>query len=141
MAEDQQDDTAETPAVGAAAAKEAEQSPADAQRGGEGRPEEPAGAAVSDTVGDDKPEGTGLGGSVRGGYGLGATGEGGDRDVRGPSSTGGASGGLSPLEAQRRAEEAKDAFSEKPHVFVGAAFVGGLLFAQILKRFGGGDDD
>jgi hypothetical protein len=134
------DDTAETPAVGAAAAKEDEQSPADAQRAGEGRPEEPSGTAVSGgTAGEDKPEGTGPGGAVRGGYGVGATGPEGGKDVRGPSETGGASGGQSPMDAQRAAE-GDDAFADKPHLFVAGAFVGGLVFAQILKRLGGDDD-
>jgi hypothetical protein len=134
------DDTAETPAVGAAAAKEAEQSPADAQRAGEGRPQEPSGTAVSGgTVGEGTPEGTGPGDSVRGGYGVGATGPEGGKDVRGPSSTGSAGGGQSPMDAQRAASGG-DAFADKPHVFVAGAFVGGLVFAQILKRLGGDDD-
>ena len=133
------DDTAETPAVGAAAAKEDEQSPADAQRAGEGRPEEPTGTAVSGGApGEDTPEGTGPGGSVRGGYGLGATGPEGAKDVRGPESTGSAGGGQSPMDAQRAAEG--DAFADKPHLYVAGAFVGGLVLAQILKRFGGDDD-
>jgi hypothetical protein len=29
-----------------------------------------------------------------------------------------------------------DAFAERPELFVGAAFVGGLVFAQLLKRIG-----
>jgi hypothetical protein len=58
-----------------------------------------------------------------------------------PASTGAAGGGQSPLDAQRRAEESHDAFDEKPHLFVAGAFVGGLVFAQLLKRLGGGDDD
>jgi hypothetical protein len=136
------DDTAETPAVGAAAAKEDEQSPADAQRAGEGRPEAPVGTSVSGgTPGQDKPEGTGPGGAVRGGYGVGATGPEGGRDVRGPESTGGTGGGQSPLAAQRRGSEAvDDPFAEKPHLYVAGAFVGGLVVAQILKRLGGGND-
>jgi hypothetical protein len=28
------------------------------------------------------------------------------------------------------------AFAERPELFVGAAFVGGLVFAQLLKRIG-----
>jgi hypothetical protein len=47
----------------------------------------------------------------------------------------------SPLNAQRRAEEQQDPFAERPHLYVAGAFVGGLVFAQILKRLGGGDDD
>jgi hypothetical protein len=31
---------------------------------------------------------------------------------------------------------ADDAFAERPELFVGAAFAGGLVLAQILKRFG-----
>ena len=123
---------------------EGEQSPADAQRGAEGRPEDPLSSAVkspSPTAGDDTPEGTGPGGSVRGGYGVGATGPEGGSDVRGPSSTGSAGGGQSPAAAQRRGDEAAhDAFAENPHYYVAGAFVGGLVLAQILKRLGGGDD-
>ena len=134
------DDTAETPAVGAAAAKEDEQSPADAQRAGEGRPQEAIGTSVSGgTAGEGTPEGTGPGGAVRGGYGVGATGPEGDKDVRGPESTGSAGGGQSPMDAQRSAEGG-DAFAEKPHLYVAGAFVGGLVVAQILKRLGGDDD-
>jgi hypothetical protein len=138
-----QGDTDESPAVGAAetSSPEGEQSPAEAQRAGEGLPSEPRATAVHQTVPDETPEGTGPGGAVRGGYGLGATGPGGRDDVRGPSDTGGAGGGQSPLDAQRRAQEQQDAFAEKPHLFVAGAFVGGLLFAQILKRMGSGDDD
>jgi hypothetical protein len=135
-----QEDTAETPAVGApeTSSAEGEQSPAEAQRAGEGQPAEPRATAVHQTVSGDTPEGTGPGGEVRGGYGVGATGPGGRDDVRGPADTGGAGGGTSPLEAQRRAEQ--DAFAEKPHLFVAGAFVGGLIFAQILKRFAEDDD-
>jgi hypothetical protein len=137
-----QEDTAETPAVGApeTSSPEGERSPAEAQRKGEGEPGEPRATAVHQTVPDETPEGTGAGGSVRGGYGLGATGPEGRDDVRGPSDTGGAGGGQSPLDAQRRGDEAQDAFAEKPHLFVAGAFVGGLVFAQILKRMGGDDD-
>jgi hypothetical protein len=146
-------DTDESPAVDAGETKvgapaiespEGEQSPADAQRGAEGRPEDPLSAAVqapAPTAGDDKPEGTGPGGSVRGGYGVGATGPEGGSDVRGPSDTGSAGGGQSPAAAQRRGDEAAhDPFAEKPHLYVAGAFVGGLVVAQILKRLGGGDD-
>ena len=140
-----QGDTDESPAVGAPATSspEGEQSPAEAQRAGEGKPAAPQATAVSNTVPDesDTPEGTGPGGSVRGGYGLGATGPEGRGDVRGPSDTGSAGGGQSPADAQRRADEGQDAFAEKPHLYVAGAFLGGLVFAQILKRLGGGDDD
>jgi hypothetical protein len=143
------DDTAENEAVGetkvgarAIGSPEGEQSPADAQRAGEGRPEDPiSSAAQSPTGGGDTPEGTGPGGSVRGGYGVGATGPEGGSDVRGPSDTGSAGGGQSPAAAQRRGDEsAQDAFAEKPHLYVAGAFVGGLVLAQILKRLGGDDD-
>lgn len=139
-------DTSESPAVGAraVASSEGEQSPADAQRAGEGKPEEPMGAAATGpapTTGDEAPEGTGPEGAVRGGYGAGATGPGGGSDVRGPANTGGAGGGQSPLAAQRRGDEAAhDGFADKPHLYVAGAFVGGLVLAQILKHFGGDDD-
>jgi hypothetical protein len=137
--------TAQETQVGARtiASPEGEQSPADAQRSAEGRPEEPLGSAATTpaaTAGQDTPEGTGPGGSVRGGYGVGATGPEGGRDVRGPSDTGSAGGGQSPMDAQRRADESTDAFADKPHLYVAGAFVGGLIFAQILKRLGGDDD-
>jgi hypothetical protein len=145
------EDTDESQAVDAGETKvgaraigspEGEQSPADAQRGAEGRPEDPISAAAqSPTAGEGTPEGTGAGGSVRGGYGVGATGPDGGRDVRGPSDTGSAGGGQSPAAAQRRGEEAaQDAFAEKPHRYVAGAFVGGLVLAQVLKRLGGDDD-
>jgi len=152
--EEQTDDTQETQVGGRSAQEtqvgartiespEGEQSPADAQRSAEGRPEEPPGTAATTppaTAGGETPEGTGPGGSVRGGYGVGATGPEGGRDVRGPSETGSAGGGQSPMDAQRRADESQDAFAEKPHLYVAGAFVGGLVFAQILKRLGGDDD-
>jgi muramoyltetrapeptide carboxypeptidase LdcA involved in peptidoglycan recycling len=53
----------------------------------------------------------------------------------------GEAAGQSPLDAQRRAEQAHDAYSERPHVFVAAALAGGFLAAQLLKHLGGGDDD
>jgi hypothetical protein len=145
MADEQRDDadTSESPAVGAPATSsaEGEQSPAEAQRAGEGESGAPHGASARGSGPDDVPEGTGPGGSVRGGYGLGATGPGGGDDVRGPAQTGSAGGGQSPLDAQRRADQNQDAFAEKPHLYVAGAFLGGLVFAQVLKRLGGGDDD
>ena len=42
--------------------------------------------------------------------------------------------GTSPAEAQ--AAGGADAFAERPELFVGAAFAGGIVLAQILKRFG-----
>ena len=145
MADDERDaDTDESPAVGAPATSspEGEQSPAEAQRIAEGEPGEPHATSVSNAVPSsaDAPEGTAPGGGVRGGYGLGATGPEGRADVRGPAETGGGSGGQSPMDAHRRAAEQHDAFAEKPHLYVAGAFVGGLVFAQILKRLGGDDD-
>jgi hypothetical protein len=97
-------------------------------------------SAQETKVGADTPEGTGPGGSVRGGYGVGATGQAGGGDVRGPSDTGSAGGGQSPAEAQRRGDDAAhDAFAEQPHLYVAGAFFGGLVVAQILKRLGGDD--
>jgi hypothetical protein len=50
-------------------------------------------------------------------------------------------GGESPAEAQERGDAAAgDAFSDRPHIWVAGAFVGGFVFAQVLKRLGGGDD-
>ena len=46
----------------------------------------------------------------------------------------GAASGPSPAEAQAAAA-GDDAFAERPELFVGAAFAGGLVLAQILKRF------
>jgi hypothetical protein len=98
-------------------------------------------AVDPEATGRDVPEGTGPGGSIRGGYGLGATGPEGDRDVRGPADTGtgGAAGGVSPLEAQRRGEDAQDDFAQRPHLYVAGAFLGGLVVAQLLKRMGSDD--
>jgi hypothetical protein len=139
-----QGNTDESPAVGApdTSSPEGEQSPAEAQRAAEGEPAAPHATAVRNTVPDsgDTPEGTGPGGAVRGGYGLGATGAEGRSDVRGPADTGGAAGGQSPMDAQRRADQGEDAFAEKPHLYVAGAFVGGLVLAQILKRLGGDND-
>ena len=124
----------------AVASPEGEQSPADADRSAKGLPEEPTRAPLHGAPREAEPSGTGPGGTVRGGYGVGATGPGGETDVRGPSDTGAAGGGQSPAAAQRRADEdAQDAFAEKPHLFVAGAFVGGLLVAQVLKRLGGGE--
>jgi hypothetical protein len=146
---DKGQDTDESPAidrdatqVGAQqiASSEGEQSPADADRAAQGLPQEPSHAPLHGAPREGQPTGTGPGGEVRGGYGVGATGPSGDTDVRGPSDTGGAGGGQSPAAAQRRAdEEATDAFAEKPHLYVAGAFVGGLVLAQILKRLGGDD--
>ncbi len=42
----------------------------------------------------------------------------------------------SPWDAQTAASSSDD---EKPEIVIGAAFVGGLVLAQILKRLGGDD--
>lgn len=47
----------------------------------------------------------------------------------------GAATGPSPAEAQA-AVAADDPFAERPELYIGAAFAGGLVLAQILKRFG-----
>ena len=46
----------------------------------------------------------------------------------------GAAAGTSPADAQAAAAGA-DPFAERPELYVGAAFAGGLVLAQILKRF------
>jgi hypothetical protein len=38
--------------------------------------------------------------------------------------------------ADEAAKQAIDEYSERPEVFVGAAFLGGFALAKILKRFG-----
>ncbi|HEX4718379.1 MAG TPA: hypothetical protein VH300_07610 [Thermoleophilaceae bacterium] len=48
----------------------------------------------------------------------------------------GTGGGQSPWAAHAAA-----ATSERPELPVIAAFVGGFVFARLLKAFGGGDDD
>ena len=35
---------------------------------------------------------------------------------------------------------ANDAFAERPELLVGAALLGGIVLAQVLKRLGGDDD-
>ena len=47
--------------------------------------------------------------------------------------------GQSPLDAQRAASEEAGLAGEHPELLVGAAFAGGFVLAQLLKRFGGGD--
>jgi hypothetical protein len=50
-------------------------------------------------------------------------------------------GGESPAEAQARGDDAaSDPFNDRPHVWVAGAFVGGIVFAKLLKRLGRGDD-
>jgi hypothetical protein len=51
------------------------------------------------------------------------------------------SGGSSPAAADRIASDQEDAFAEKPHLYALGAFAGAFVFAQILKRITGGDDD
>jgi hypothetical protein len=46
--------------------------------------------------------------------------------------------GQSPWDAQAAAS-ADDASSPRPELLVGAALIGGLVLAQVLKRFGGDD--
>ena len=47
----------------------------------------------------------------------------------------------SPAEADRMAADEHDPFEEKPHLYALGAFAGAFVFAQILKRITGGDDD
>jgi hypothetical protein len=42
----------------------------------------------------------------------------------------------SPSPAEAQAAAGGDTFAERPELFVGAAFAGGLVLAKILKRFG-----
>jgi hypothetical protein len=48
-----------------------------------------------------------------------------------------AAAGQSPLDAHARAVEQSD---DRPEIMVGAAFAGGFVLAQFLKRLGGSDD-
>ncbi|GAC1321993.1 MAG: hypothetical protein NVSMB25_16530 [Thermoleophilaceae bacterium] len=43
----------------------------------------------------------------------------------------------SPAGADAAADREKDSFAQRPELFVGGAFAGAFLVAQILKRFGG----
>ncbi len=45
--------------------------------------------------------------------------------------------GQSPMDAQVAAGQ-EDPFAERPELFVGAALLGGLVLAQVLKKLGGG---
>jgi hypothetical protein len=49
-------------------------------------------------------------------------------------------GGTSPAEADRIAADQQDPFAQNPLPYVGGAFVGAFVFAQILKRITGGND-
>ena len=44
--------------------------------------------------------------------------------------------GTPVVEPDATASQNGDAFAERPELFVGAAFVGGLVLAQLLKRIG-----
>jgi hypothetical protein len=44
--------------------------------------------------------------------------------------------GTPVVESPEAASSNGDPFAERPELFVGAAFVGGLVLAQILKRIG-----
>ena len=50
-----------------------------------------------------------------------------------------ATNGQSPWDAQTDAAAQGDTFKERPELFVGAALLGGIVLAQVLKRFGGDD--
>lgn len=56
----------------------------------------------------------------------------GQQPARETPPVGATAAGPSPAEAQAAA--GGDAFAERPELFVGAAFAGGLVLAQILKR-------
>jgi hypothetical protein len=45
-------------------------------------------------------------------------------------------GAVGPSPAAAQADSHGDAFAERPELFVGAAFAGGLVLAQLLKRVG-----
>lgn len=51
------------------------------------------------------------------------------------------SGGSSPAAADRIAADQEDPFSEKPHLYALGAFAGAFVFAQVLKRITGGNED
>ena len=42
----------------------------------------------------------------------------------------------SPAAVEAHAAAESDVFAQRPEVFVGAAFAGGLVLAQLLKRLG-----
>ena len=44
--------------------------------------------------------------------------------------------GTPVVEPEVASSQNGDAFAERPELFVGAAFVGGLVLAQLLKRIG-----
>jgi hypothetical protein len=49
--------------------------------------------------------------------------------------------GQSPLEAHETAVAGHSALEEKPELAVAGAFLGGLVFAQLIRWIGGDDDD
>jgi hypothetical protein len=49
-------------------------------------------------------------------------------------------GGTSPAAADRHAADGRDSFTQKPEVFVAAAFVGAFVVGKLLKRITGGGD-
>ncbi len=50
-----------------------------------------------------------------------------------------AGNGQSPWDAQQSGTGADEAFAERPEVYVGAALLGGIVLAKILKKLGGDD--
>ncbi len=46
-----------------------------------------------------------------------------------------------PAAADRIAADQHDPYAEKPHLYALGAFAGAFVFAQVLKRITGGDDD
>jgi hypothetical protein len=63
-------------------------------------------------------------------HGSGAPGESATTEI--PSVDTPSSAGTSPAGAHAAAGD--DTFAERPEIFVGAAFAGGLVLAQLLKR-------
>jgi hypothetical protein len=63
----------------------------------------------------------------------GAGAAGGQEGTREMPPVGATAAGPSPAEAQAAAG---DPFAERPELYVGAAFAGGLILAKILKRVG-----
>ena len=47
--------------------------------------------------------------------------------------------GQSPWDAQAAGASGGDPFAEHPELFVGAALIGGVVLAKVLKRLGDGD--
>jgi hypothetical protein len=55
--------------------------------------------------------------------------------------TTGATSGQSPMGAQTdgTAAQLEDSFAQRPEIYVGAALLGGIVLAQVLKRLGADD--